>query len=55
MTKKPEKEDSKEKAEEQRRQCSIPNCTRCDAERRHELAKINAELIIQEAEQHDMC
>ena len=53
MTKKEEKEERKE--DEERPECTNKDCARCDAQRRYEIAKMNAELIIEEAEERDIC
>ena len=53
MTKKEEKEERKE--EENSTECPNKDCDRCDAQRRYEIAKLNAELIIEEAEKRESC
>ena len=53
MTKKEEKEERKE--EKHPDECAAQNCARCDAQRRYEIAKLNAELINEEAEKRDAC
>ncbi len=57
MTKKTDKDECKEECEKevQPEECSSKDCAACDAKRRYEIALMNAELIIQEAEDREAC
>lgn len=55
MTKKSNKKEHKDKEQQQHKECPNADCAQCDARRRHELALLNAEVMIQEAEKRNTC
>ena len=55
MTKKPDKKERKDNEQPQHKECSNEDCVQCDARRRHELALLNAGVMIREAEKRDSC